>query len=722
MTSMIRLAQTLTLMLAVGCFPMRDSLDDDLVYQGPGSEAWGDDDVTCGSNADCLTGEACLSGVCQVEKCNTGLNDTISPIGAGLTLLNNKDIGLADADSYDGKYWIDGYAARSGTPYDYSWEASSSAVIDVGGGNFYGSRPENYVVAVEGEQKVTVLTSSGAKSVSVGFVPVAISSGDVDGDGMDEVLALASSDSFAVCHMDERACDEWSFESSDFEMLDIASADLDADGREEPVLLFDYDGYRYLYGVNVDAEDFNQDETEWIGGWDDDGGPRAISGGDLDGDMSSEVVALWDGEWGGWYNARVVSFTGTIGTDGGEFMEGLTHELETDYAVDLTVGDSDMDDQAEIYVLTDSGDIEKVLISSSGATSTQYASEPSVTSNPMRIALADHDGDSPRASLVGESESCIGNTLPIMFMTFPPYDKDHSGGWATVAFGDTETSSESLTDTVSMGMSVDVGYKASFGEIFGASVSSSLSMGVSRTLGTSVSTSVGNRYSLRSNPDLYGSNYGAVVVSWGCFDGYSYEIEDPEGYISADGGEFVMTLPSGGGVTVLSSHRYNAMAEAIGGLPVLDFPYTVGDVASYPTEPETLEGGALNSSNALFADSDTYTVSDVGWVAWDMRVDERTTNSVSLKQSMGLSAGVTVGGMQVGVGVDYGWGQGYSLSVGQSASFSGSVPSMPDNLDTPEDEYARYAYQVTPYVYAQDYVDGDGNEAGYYVMTYTAKQ
>jgi hypothetical protein len=78
--------------------------------------------------------------------------------------------------------------------------------------------------------------------------------------------------------------------------------------------------------------------------------------------------------------------------------------------------------------------------------------------------------------------------------------------------------------------------------------------------------------------------------------------------------------------------------------------------------------------------------------------------------------------MQVGVGVDYGWGQGYSLSVGQSASFSGSVPSMPDNLDTPEDEYARYAYQVTPYVYAQDYVDGDGNEAGYYVMTYTAKQ
>ena len=33
-----------------------------------------------------------------------------------MTLLNNKDIGIADGTSYDGLFYIDGYSARSGTP------------------------------------------------------------------------------------------------------------------------------------------------------------------------------------------------------------------------------------------------------------------------------------------------------------------------------------------------------------------------------------------------------------------------------------------------------------------------------------------------------------------------------------------------------------------------------------------------------------------------------
>ena len=99
-------------------------------------------------------------------------------------------------------------------------------------------------------------------------------------------------------------------------------------------------------------------------------------------------------------------------------------------------------------------------------------------------------------------------------------------------------------------MSVDVGYSADFAEIFGASISTKVSMGF-LTLGNSYSIDVGSRYSLRSDPDLYGSDYGAVVVSWGCFDGYTYELDDPEGYISDNNDEFVMTMPVGGGVIAL---------------------------------------------------------------------------------------------------------------------------------------------------------------------------
>ena len=91
-----------------------------------------------------------------------------------------------------------------------------------------------------------------------------------------------------------------------------------------------------------------------------------------------------------------------------------------------------------------------------------------------------------------------------------------------------------------------------------------------------------------------------------------------------------------------------------------------------------------------------------------------------MSQDIGVSAGATVGGMKVGVGASYGWGQGYSR-VGESASFSGAIPALPDDLNTPEDEYQRYAYQVTPYVYTQPYTTGDGNEAAN-VMTYTSHQ
>ena len=160
------------------------------------------------------------------------------------------------------------------------------------------------------------------------------------------------------------------------------------------------------------------------------------------------------------------------------------------------------------------------------------------------------------------------------------------------------------------------------------------------------------------------------------------------------------------------------MAEAVGDLPIMDFPYTVGDVASYPSTPNP-DGGSLNDDNMLFSDATTYTVSDVGGL-WDMRTSQSVTNSVSMSQDIGVSAGVTVGGMKVGVGASYGWGQGYSLRVGESASFSGAIPALPDDLNTPEDEYQRYAYQVTPYVYTQPYTTDDDEAA--IMMTYTSHQ
>ena len=63
-------------------------------------------------------------------------------------------------------------------------------------------------------------------------------------------------------------------------------------------------------------------------------------------------------------------------------------------------------------------------------------------------------------------------------------------------------------------------------------------------------------------------------------------------------------------------------------------------------------------------------------------------------------------------------GQGYSLAIGREALFGGGVPPVPDNPDTPEDDYMVHRFAFTPIVYRQPYIDAGGDESGYYVMYY----
>ena len=72
---------------------------------------------------------------------------------------------------------------------------------------------------------------------------------------------------------------------------------------------------------------------------------------------------------------------------------------------------------------------------------------------------------------------------------------------------------------------------------------------------------------------------------------------------------------------------------------------------------------------------------------------------------VGGSAGVTTGGL-------------YSISVGEQALFGGTAPAVPDDPETPEDEYLNNAYSFSPYVYREHYEDREGNDAAYYVMSF----
>lgn len=711
----------LTALLTTGCLSGDRPTDQVLDYEGPGSDAWGEVDITCATASDCLTGEACIDGICQVEKCTTGLAETEPPIGESLLFYQDSELAVADTNSYQGDYWIDGYAPGGSMSYEYSWSAGGSSISDVAGGNFLGNRLEDYAV-ITGQSKLAVLDSQG-HSVNLDHTPDHLDAGDIDGDGLDEAVAVSDRGDTAVCSMDTGRCEYYSF-SGGVDTLDVAVGDIDGDTLAEIVYLVQIDGYRYLYGFNPDYELSGQVDGWWYYPGDDNDNPQRIAVGDLDGDRVEEVVGLWNDACWDWCDDSVKAWAPYESDKGGEFYEIASGVIDG-YTVthDLTAADTDVDEIAEIYVLADDSRTVEFGLSGSSSLEKRGSGTASVSGAPNRIAAADHDGNSPRAYRKGDSEPVEGAVLPIMVMTLPPYDKEHSAGPSRVGYGDGESVSESLTDTVSLGLSVDVGVGGDFWSIFGAKLSSKVSWYVSESVTTTETLYQGNRYSIEAEPELYGPYYGAVVLGWGCFDAYTYEVDDPSNLIGeVDDEDFVMVVPTGGGVSLWSTARYNAMAEAIGNLPVIDIPYEVGNVDAYPTTPKRLDGTDLPSSELLFPNPTKYTVSDVGDTSWWDSVTESETNSQTMGTDLSASASLTVAGVTVGGGTSYGWGESYSLTVGTNAMFNGTLPAVPDDPDTPEDEYSSHRYAAIPYVYLHDYTDHEGNEASFYVMTYSVER
>ena len=679
---------------------------------------WAAADLSCETAGECFPGEVCVEGTCQVERCSTDLQASVPPMGEGLTFLQENEIAFADTQSQKNNYWFDLYQPEATDPkddtYDYSVPVGPDRIIDVTGGNFDGTRSETYAIAV---QDSTVISVPQLKlEVDSTLDPEAIASGDVDGDGLDEIVVIARTGSLAICHLDEGVCDQWTLDGSG-QQRDVAVADIDGDSFEEPILLLDIGDSAYLFAFHPNA-DVTGEKLDYYARVDDDYLFR-ITAGDVDGDLQAEVIGLKDPSWYClWCDDELHLYDSTVD---GQWAKRYSSSIDgKDEVKDIAAGDIDQDDIVEIATISGGGGftLEQPLANSFQR---RESSALSRTQSPDRVAMADHDGNAPRATLMDGPARVDGAIVPIIAMVLPPYHRDFSGGVSTIAYGDTESVSETMTDTVSLGVSADVGTSPSFFGLFGTSLSAKVDQSVSNSVGTTNSYAIGGRYLMSADPNTFGPNYGGVVIGWGCFDAYLYEVDDPEGLLdddgaTADGEPLVVTVPVGGGQALYSTTRYNAMAETLG-LPPIDIPYTVGDPTSYPAEPERLDGSPIPEEDMLFPSLEPFVVSDVGTVAWWNTVGETVSNTESLSTSVGASAKVTAFGVTVGVGVTDGWGESYSVNVGTSAAFLGSLPPIPDNPGTPEDEYAQHQYTATPWVYQQEYTDALGNVGYYWVMT-----
>ena len=160
-----------SLTLVMGCVtkeptdPTTSVVEGEQNQEGPGSEAWGEEDITCSSNNDCLVGESCLNEVCQPTQCEGGLINSDAPMGSTFTFFGDNEIGIADSTLYNGAYWVDTFSpSATSASYENSTEFSASRLVDITGGRFEKVQKARYVAAVEGRRGARVLVGRGEPS------------------------------------------------------------------------------------------------------------------------------------------------------------------------------------------------------------------------------------------------------------------------------------------------------------------------------------------------------------------------------------------------------------------------------------------------------------------------------------------------------------------------------------------------------------------------------
>lgn len=697
--------------LATGCSAL-DAADAERNAASPGSRSVVSGDPTCRADSDCAEGERCESGVCQIQRCASQNYASTAPLGRRRTFANDREILVVSDDT---TRRLDGYEPTDGSfahPSDMTIGFGAARIVDAAGGNLTGARAEAVAVALENATKLTLVSGDSRSDLDVGFVPVAVAAGDVDDDGTDEVVALAKDGTVAVCKAADQTCERRTI--AGVVGKDLTVADVDGDGRAEPVVLVDVPGAKSaLVVMNFDSATSNQSEQIRTSL---DVTLARISSGVLEGSAGS-VVALEDGGYADFASDSLHFF----GMKDAKLAEvGAATTIAKD-ALDVLVTDTDGDDKPEVLVLEKSG--LEVFRASGGTATPSTKTQLTASTSPTRLLAADLDGDSPVGTLTkNEPDLVPGPVVPMAVLLYPPYSRLWSDGTGSIGLGASNSKSDDQSQTVSLNASATVGFGIGFSDIAKTSLSVTVDKSWSTTHSQGRSISVGDSFSVDAKPELEGPDNGVAVLACACYHAYTYKVDDPRGRLgggAVDGRLMSVFVPVGGQTALWSLKRYNTLAQKVGTLPTVQAPYTVGDVESYPTEMTKLDGSPIPDEDLLFTTPRAYRTSDVARVGWNLSVSQSESTTKSESMGISISGSLSVGPVSASLGGGASKTSSYSVSVGQSASFSGGVPPVRDDVKTPEDEHALHGYGFSPIVYRDRYKTPQGVEGGYYVVTYT---
>jgi hypothetical protein len=702
LTAALGLALTVGASLVAGGCSANETLEVD--PNGPGHSVVAGI-IACKEDTDCKTGEACGKGFCQMKRCSDLTYDSQPPLGkGGYAFLDRAFVTSGDDGSVR--------AFSSHSPSDGGQGSLGAAPLDIAGGNLTGQRPEPVAYIVAGSQSLTVTTAGAAgaapKQLALGWQGKRVATGDVDGDGIDEIVVAGEGGEFAVCSAVKGTCAQGSLSGV---ADDVAVGDVDGDGLGE--LLFVGNHTLTVVNGTTLATTATQPVQPTL---------AHLTAGDLDGDGKAEIIG-----------AETGYITDTVHVF--RLTEVLAEQTSVEFSY-TTVNDLAVTMQDNVPTLgVLSGKKTLQLFTYANQTLTEGSSTAIASKNALRLTASDVNGRSARVQLKTGPTLEVGPPVPIAVLTLPPYSAAHSTGPSSATMGTTEETSTADSHGSSKTTSVSLMLSAGFAvPVLGNSVSAFMSRSyantVSRSKTANLSRSVGGSYTITAEPQVDGFNSGGVVLAGGCFHRYDYTVEDPAHVLGGASADIKTFVPVGGETSLWSTNRYNALVDALadGRLPKITIPSKLGSVSSYPSKPVTLDGQPIAKADNVFPKPPITRASDVGTVSFSLTSSDSTTNTDATAFSYGESAGGSVSAnvhfvqLTAQATKDTNWGvdQSYSVTVGTSASFSGQISPVRDDPSTPANEAAVYGYSFQPLVYRHHFKDAKGKAGAFYVMTYTA--
>lgn len=642
----------------------------------------------------------CDSG-CEVGICPEPVDPVPAPVGRRLKLLRDREVAVVDTGLED--FYVDLYDPASGGAYIGSRSLPAGTdIVDTTAGNIKNKNNDYVIFLVSGASNVVGIVDPAGDSGEEGTYVLsgssggmAITAGDVDADGVDEVYILKQGGNVTMVWWPPMEGPQWEnlavAPESLGEALDIAAGDVDRDGAAELALLYEASGG----GTKVDLLDVGADgATSLVHSFDVDESYEKISLADLDADLQAEIVLFYEG--GFWFMDQVSVYAFEPGAGASQIVP--PHNTMSEYLIDMAVADTDHDSRATIYLLDEFNRVTAYSLSDSGDSLVrQDAIALTTTSTASFLCCPDYDGDSPAMKLASGPFQAKTEMKPIVVVVYPPAWGGGLEYYAEVGFGEDIWTEDRNAHKIGLSANASIGYKGGVPGMLDYNVKTQMSMAVSRNVKEWNKVEKGFYYSMKSSTLPHSA--GGVLLSWTCYDGYIYDVYDPAGILGdSSHSEFSITIPRHVGNVFWTLDRFNSLSHEHGLEPIAA-GIVAGDPSTYPSTMQDVYGNGLEADDLVIPDPYIFGASDSAMLIGYYRLQEISINEETLTTGFNVSGGVTVGPVTFDamMGIESAWT--HAVWVGDRTKFTFKAGPVIDDPETPVDEYFSYYYEFSPFVY-----------------------